>query len=190
MDIYLIRHTQTDTEKGLCYGHSNVALAQSFPEDWLQLQQKLPVLRDDCLVFSSPLQRCLQLAQHFSENVICDERLLEVNFGDWEGRRFDAIDAIDADILQHWTANFVHIPPPNGECFLELCQRVGNFWQELLNDSAQQVFIITHAGVIRALLTHILQLPPANAFHFQVAAGSVHKLQYLNNYTYISYINR
>ncbi|SJM95625.1 Alpha-ribazole phosphatase [Crenothrix polyspora] len=187
MDIYLIRHTQTDTAKGLCYGQSDVALAKGFPEHWQQLQQKLPLLTDDCLVFSSPLQRCLQLAEQLSNSVTSDERLLEVNFGDWEGRRFDDI---DADTLQHWTTHFVHIPPPNGECFSALCLRVGDFWQELLTYNTKQALIITHAGVIRALLTHILQLQPANAFHFQVDAGSIHKLQYLNNYTYISYINR
>lgn len=187
MDIYLIRHTQTATAKGLCYGQSDVMLADSFPEDLFKLQQKLPLITDNSLIFSSPLQRCLQLAKRLSTSVISDERLLEVNFGDWEGRRFEDI---DADILLHWTNNFVHSPPPNGECFSDLCQRVGDFWQALLTHNAAQVLIITHAGVIRALLTHILHLPPANAFHFQIDAGSVHKLQYLNNYTYINYINR
>jgi len=187
VDIHLIRHTKTGTIKGLCYGQSDVALAASFPEDVLVLKQKLPLLADDCLVFSSPLQRCLALAKQFSEVVICDERLLEVNFGDWEGQRFDDI---DSDTLVHWTNNFVHLPPPNGESFTDLCRRVASFWQMLLTYNAEQVLVITHAGVIRALFTHILQLPPANAFHFQVDAGSVHKLQYLNNYTYISYINQ
>ena len=57
------------------------------------------------------------------------------------------------------------------------------------NREAEQALIITHAGVIRALFAHILKLPTANAFQFRVDVGSVHKLQHLDNYTYINYIN-
>ena len=86
MDIYLIRHTKTDTKKGLCYGQSDVPLADSFYDEALQLQQKLPELNGDCKVFSSPLSRCLRLANRFSDTVTTDERLLEMNFGNWENK--------------------------------------------------------------------------------------------------------
>jgi alpha-ribazole phosphatase len=36
----------------------------------------------------------------------------------------------------------------------------------------------------------VLQLPPANAFQFRVDVGSVHKLQHINDYTYVNYLNR
>jgi Histidine phosphatase superfamily (branch 1) len=78
MDIYLVRHTKTDTVKGLCYGQSDVALADSFSDEVLQLQHKLPELNDGYKVFSSPLTRCLQLAEQFSETVTTDDRLLEL----------------------------------------------------------------------------------------------------------------
>jgi alpha-ribazole phosphatase len=187
MDIYLIRHTKTATEQGLCYGKSNVALADSFPEEAYQLQQKLPEFKQKSLVFSSPLTRCVQLAERFSSTVTTDARLLELDFGDWEGLRFDAI---ETSVLQQWTDNFVHGAPPNGETFTDLCRRAGFFWQDLLSRKVEQVLIITHAGVIRALFTHILKLPPANAFQLRIDPGSVHKLQYLDNYTYINYINK
>ena len=187
MDIYLVRHTKTDTEKGLCYGQSDVPLADSFGDEALQLQQKLPELHEDCKVFSSPLSRCLQLAERFSETVTTDARLLEIHFGDWENSHFDAI---EADSLRHWTENFVHAAPPNGESFTDLCRRAGRFWQDLLSTETEQVLIITHAGVIRALLAHILELPPANAFQLRVDFGSVHKLEHRAGYTYIHYLNR
>ena len=188
MDIYLIRHTKTDTLTGLCYGQSDVALADSFLEEAHQLQLKLPTLKSDRLVLSSPLSRCVQLAEWLSDKVTIDVRLLELDFGDWESRRFDDI---DVDVLQKWTHDFVHQAPPNGESFIDLCQRAGSFWQDLVFEMhvSEQVLIITHAGVIRALLAHILKLPPANAFQFRVDVGSVHKLQHLDNYTYINYIN-
>jgi alpha-ribazole phosphatase len=124
MDIYLIRHTKTDTFKGLCYGQSDVGLAESFLEEAQQLQQKLYELKANSLVFSSPLIRCVKMAKMLSENVTTDARLLELDFGDWEGRYFNDI---DSDVLQQWTDNFVHEAPPNGESFVDLCQRVGAF---------------------------------------------------------------
>ena len=189
MDIYLIRHTKTDTLKGLCYGQSDVALAESFLEEAHQLQQKLPEIKSDSLIFSSPLTRCVKLAERLSDNVTTDARLLELDFGDWENRRFDDI---DVDILQQWTDDFVHVAPPNGESFIGLCQRARSFWQDVaygMHPASEQILIITHAGVIRALLAYILKLPPANAFQFRVDVGSVHKLQHVDNYTYINYIN-
>ncbi len=189
MDIYLIRHTQTDTLKGLCYGQTDVALAESFPEEARLLQQKLPEIKANSLFFSSPLTLCVKLAEKLSDRVTIDDRLLELDFGDWENKHFDDI---GVDVLNQWTDNYVHVAPPNGESFIELCQRVGAFWQDMVrgkHPSSQQILIITHAGVIRALLANILKLSPSNAFQFRVDFGSVHKLQHLDNYTYINYIN-
>ncbi|NOT10779.1 MAG: alpha-ribazole phosphatase [Methylococcaceae bacterium] len=187
MDIYLIRHTKTATEQGLCYGRSNVALSSTFIQDAKQIQARLPALGTNYKVYSSPLSRCLQLAELFSQSVITDARLLELDFGDWENRSFDAI---NPDELSHWTQHFVEVGPPNGESFASLCERAGNFWQELLLTPSEQVIIITHAGVIRALLAHILKLPLGNAFQFRIDSGSIHKFQYRDNYTLIHFLNQ
>lgn len=186
MDIYLIRHTQTAADSGLCYGQSNVALADSFPDEMTDLHQKLPEFDDDCKVFSSPLTRCLHLAKTFSDAVITDDRLLELDFGAWEGKRFDDI---DADALQHWSNNFATATPPSGENFEDLYRRTGSFWQELLATNAEQVLVITHAGVIRALLARALNMPLSNSFQLRIDPGSVHKLRHADDYLYVEYIN-
>jgi alpha-ribazole phosphatase len=187
MDIYLIRHTRTATETGLCYGRTDVDLSPCFSDDMAVLQQKLPELSGGCAVFSSPLTRCMQLAETLSVNVTADDRLLELNFGQWEGRRFDEI---ESDSLRQWTGNFVEIAPPGGESFTDLVERIGDFWQELLQRPYEQVLIVTHAGAIRALLARVLDLPLANAFQLRIDPGSVHKLRHQNDYTYIDYLNR
>lgn len=186
MDIYLIRHTQTNTSKGLCYGQSDVALADSFLSDARDVLKKLPVLQTEDKIFSSPLSRCLRLANLLSDDIIFDTRLLEVNFGDWENVAFSEI---APEHLKHWTENFVTLAPPNGESFSVLCERVANFWQDVIQLENERIFIVTHAGVIRALLAEVLQLPLANAFQFRVDYGSVHKLRYANDYTYVEFLN-
>lgn len=186
MDIYLIRHTLTDAEHGLCYGQSDIGLAGSFAEDFAALKQKLPPLAPDSRVFSSPLTRCLHLATYLSDQVTTDERLTEVNFGDWEGLRFDAIDKY---LLRQWTDNFAEQAPPNGESFNELCRRANAFWSDLLASPCKQAIVVTHAGTIRAILTGVLALSPTNAFRIKVSTGSVHKLRHESGYTYIDYLN-
>lgn len=186
MDIYLIRHGNTAAEAGLCYGRSDIAPAASFVDDARKIRAKLPELTQDCRVFSSPLTRCLKLAESLSTRVTVDERLAELNFGDWENRRFDEI---EPGALRNWTDNFVYTAPPNGESFSDLYQRSGRFWLELIRLEHEQVLLVTHAGVIRALLAKVLQLPLANAFQFRIHLGSVHKLHYRADYTYIEYLN-
>ena len=186
MDIYLIRHTQTDTVKGLCYGRTDVALAPSFNVDVEQVKQKLSEPLFNCQVFSSPLTRCKLLAERLSSHHVMDDRLLELDFGAWENCRFEDL---DGDAVQRWTESFVHSSPPSGESFSDLCSRAADFWQELITLPVKQAVVVTHAGVIRALLAHILQLPLANAFQFKVDPGSIHKLQHVSNFTHIHYLN-
>ncbi|MGJ0492832.1 alpha-ribazole phosphatase [Methylobacter sp.] len=186
MDIYLIRHTNTAADPGLCYGHSDVGLADSFADEAQDLHDKLPEFDADCKVFSSPLTRCLELAKTFSTTVTTDARLKELHFGDWEGLRFDDI---DAGAVQRWTDDFVKAAPPNGENFEDLYLRAGSFWQDLSTVKAEQVLVITHAGVIRALLARALNLPLANSFQLRIDAGSVHKLRHSVDYIYVDYIN-
>lgn len=187
MDIYLIRHSKTTASPGLCYGQTDIALAHDFADEVAKIRQKLPSLAADCPTFCSPLSRCRQLAEHLSSNLRLDDRLLEINFGDWENIPFAAI---EPEALRHWTDNFVHATPPNGESFTDLYQRAGNFWQDLIRQNTEQVLVVTHAGTIRALLARVLGLPLANAFQFRIALSSVHKLHYSADYTYIDSLNR
>jgi len=186
MEIYLIRHTTTATNPGFCHGQSDVPLAVSFDNDVTALHNKLPEFNDDCLVFSSPLSRCLNLAETFSDTVQSDDRLQELNFGDWEGKRFDDL---PADVLRHWTENYVTAAPPNGESFTDLYQRAGEFWKELLATKAEQVLIVTHAGIIRALLANALSLPLTSAFQLRIDSSSVSKLRYSDDFLFVEYVN-
>jgi alpha-ribazole phosphatase len=67
VDIYLIRHTQTDTPKGLCYGQSDVPLLENFFDDARDVLTKLPTCD---IIFSSPLSRCTRLANLISDEVM------------------------------------------------------------------------------------------------------------------------
>jgi alpha-ribazole phosphatase len=175
MEIYLIRHTTPDVEKGICYGHSEVPLKNTFEEEADQVWQNLP--SNVTMIYSSPLQRCLRLANYLSSKfhipVIQDHRLMELNFGAWEMKRWDDIDKNDLD---KWMNNFVDTPTMGGESFSQLANRVNEFYKQLMDLPKQTVIVVTHAGAIRSLLCAKRNIPLINAFSLECPYSSVTKV--------------
>jgi alpha-ribazole phosphatase len=172
MEIYLIRHTTPKISKGICYGRSEVQLADTFYQEAESLRKILPETFD--IVFSSPSQRCYQLARLLrAKKRLGDDRLLEMDFGDWEMKAWDTIDKNNLDV---WMKHFVTMRVPNGESFMDLHDRVNEFIKTLVTKSYKNTAIVTHAGVIRCLVAKALQIPLTEAFGIPIAFASVTKL--------------
>lgn len=167
--ILLIRHTTPDVPKGVCYGQADVGLADSYVNELATLRAKLPANLAVC--FSSPLQRCKRLVNDlFRDDTIVDNRLQELNFGEWELNKWDELGQAGSD----WGNNFVTYRPPGGETVLELQHRVLQFWQELITkNGSDHCAIVTHAGVIRVIVAHQKGLPIEKAYDIPVAYGQV-----------------
>jgi len=150
MRLTCIRHTKVAVPTGICYGQTDVPLAESYPSERLSVLQRVPDFEFD-VVFSSPLQRCKLLTRDlFPEQiVVIDERLKELDFGDWENQSWDAI--FQTNRGKHWMENYLEIPCPGGESYPEFRQRIISFLGELKKDSFHQVAVVTHGGVIRLI---------------------------------------
>ena len=168
MEVYLVRHTQVNVAKDICYGQSDLDLADTFKKEFHLIKAKLPENFD--AVYSSPLKRCKQLALQFSKNIITSDDLVEMHFGDWEMQKWDKINRSDLDT---WGNNFIHISPPNGENFISLYNRVTLFFEMLRQKNYNKVLVITHAGVIRCCWTYLLEIPLANIFKIRVNYGGI-----------------
>ena len=171
-------------------------------------------------IFSSPLSRCRRLADDLTavlstrnpietdslslrpfapttvdaDNLVVqfDNRLKEFHFGDWEMVPWADI---GRDALDPWMADFVNVPTPNGESFQNVFDRVGAFWREQIlplteQSTGQPVFIVSHGGVIRALLCLFLDLSLQNAYRINLDYGAVTKLTLTGSSYTIQYINR
>lgn len=173
MEIYLVRHTETVCAKGICYGQSDVALLEPYGEQFDGIKSQIPATAK---VYSSPLIRCVELARHLSETSIdTDSRLIEMDFGDWEMKPWDAI---PADDFTPWMNDFVNVAVPNGESFVDLYHRVNDFFKnELPKNDNTPVVIVAHAGVIRSILCMISALPLQEAFQNKVDFGQVIKIE-------------
>lgn len=176
MEIYLVRHTETICEKGICYGQSDVDIAAPFDEIFDRIISELP---SQAVIFSSPLKRCSILAKDIQKNTNAisyqeDDRLKEMNFGDWELKPWDEI---PPEELNPWMEDFVNIPVSNGESFTELHSRVGGFLTEQISDLKHPVIIVAHAGIIRSILCHQTSLPLKEAFQNKVDFGEVIRIE-------------
>lgn len=188
-EIYLIRHTKVAVESGICYGSSEVALASTFREEAKEIQNKISWQDNSSPIFSSPLHRCLQLAEKLSQgNVIVDPRLRELDFGSME---LMAWEAMDQNWLHQWMDDFVNVAAPHGESFLDLQNRAVDFWnQEILSKpDVGRMIVVTHAGIIRSLLCHLLDIPLKNAFRLDIKYGSMHKIVIQDKNPRIEFIN-
>ena len=192
MDVYLVRHTTPDVSSAVCYGQADVGLAMSFNDEWTTLKPKLAGLENP-LVFSSPLQRCVKLAEkavdHFNfSSPLIDVRLLELNFGDWE---LKAWQDIPQGVVDEWTDEHVKQAPPNGESYQDLHQRAKGFLVDLeSNQNGKQALIFTHAGVIRALVADALNVPLREASRVEVNYGSVTLITVDAGVTRLEFVNR
>ncbi len=187
MDLYLIRHTRPQVDPGLCYGQLDVPLAAGGAAECIVLAARMPQVDE---VWTSPLARCRMLADairaHTGVTLREDGRLRELGFGAWEGRRWDSLDRAEID---RWAADYWHLAPPAGESYRELHERVRAALTDIVSSSARCVAVVTHAGPIRALLAHCLELEPSHYPEIALDYGGIAllrsdsagwRLEYLN----------
>ncbi len=171
MEVYLIRHTTPAIQSGICYGQSDVGLADSFSDELDTVRAKLPDLRD-AAIYSSPLVRCRRLAEALGTPIL-DSRLMELHFGDWE---LKAWADIDRQSLDTWANDYLSQSPPNGESYQVLYRRSVRFFEAVRTKKETKVVIVTHAGVIRSLLAYLQNVSFKHVFDMSISYGDVSKL--------------
>lgn len=170
MEIYLIRHTTPDIEKNICYGQSDIGVHSSFFEEAKKIKERLP---DNIQkIYSSPLIRCKKLAEYLfpAQQIEYLNELAEINCGDWELKNWNEIDPLK---LNEWMADFVNVPYPGGESFIQFNKRVIDLFSRICV-TFPSIVLITHAGVIRSILSFITKTPLSMAFsQFKPGYGSM-----------------
>ena len=99
--------------------------------------------------------------------------LKELHFGDWENKKWDEINHVD---LQKWMNDFVNLSPHGGESYVALHHRTRQFLQLLKERNFGCVVLVTHAGVIRSIQSHIRHILLKDTFELNCDYGKVVKL--------------
>ena len=178
-NIDLLRHGEV--LGGSCYrGITDDPLTD---KGWQQMQDKLDCDKHWDVIISSPLSRCHNFAKRLSSELqlalVTTPAFQEVDFGDWEGK---TAEQIDAQLLSQFYADPVNFSPPNGEPFNDFQQRILVAWQALLEaQQGKRILLITHAGVIRIILAHSLGLDVQHSFRLKIGHACLSSLDYFHS---------
>lgn len=155
MRLFLVRHPPPLIAPGICYGSTDLGVA---PAELARVLAALTgTLPSGAELFSSPLLRCADLAAALAASLdaaapTVDARLAELDFGDWEMRRWDAIARAEIDA---WAADMAHYRPGGGESVLSMAARVRDWRADLLRHAQEhaieQAIVVCHAGTMRLL---------------------------------------
>lgn len=149
--LWVARHAPV-LASGRCYGRADVPVAVAHDEAARMLARTYPGALP-ALVWSSPLVRCRavaeRLAAHWGVALSIDDALYEIDFGAWEGREWDEIAANAPAGVAAWSADWLSVAPPGGECARDLETRVRAWWSRLPRSITH--VLVAHGGVIRAL---------------------------------------
>lgn len=149
MALILLRHTTLNIAEGICYGQTDLDVAETFPSEAETVLGALPEIDH---IVTSPLTRCRRLAEYVGGRlglpVESDDRIREMDFGAWEGQAWSAI---PRDELDQWAEDFYLARPHGGETVALLHARTMAA-VETWNHVGKTGLLVTHAGVIRAAL--------------------------------------
>lgn len=172
-NVYLLRHGKVNGLPAL-YGQTDIAVSDEINHKILielnELQQNLthPLTQ----VITSPLQRCAVVAEQFSKAnnlpIETNASFQEMNFGQLDGVSFDAIkDSTTSKETWQQLEDFWREPGvfslPEAELLTQFYLRIKQSWELLLKKyEGENILLVCHGGVIRMILSYILNLDHGN----------------------------
>ncbi len=173
--LLFIRHGSTGwtAPPSRYQGRTDLPLSARGRGEAEQLADRLRAVKLDA-IYSSPLRRAKEtavvLAAHRRRvSLDIEERVVEVSYGDWEGKRHAEVEEDDPEALTGWTAG--RTSPPGGEARISLMLRVGGFLNDVVGQGT--VAVVTHKEVIRAGAIALGLLRPADYLVLDVLCGSI-----------------
>ncbi len=148
--LALLRHAETDwNAEGRIQGRTDVPLnaaGRAEAGSWV-----VPVEMDDYLWIASPLRRAMETATILTGTPPpADRRLVEMDWGEWEGRTAVELDAELGDALAANEARGLDLRPPGGESPRLVMDRVRPLLGELA-ERGKPIMAVSHKGVLRAI---------------------------------------
>lgn len=167
MDIHLIRHPRTVAPLGMCYGAMDL---EPDPAHLAADAARLaPALPPNARFVASSQQRARKLAEALAggQSVATDDRLVEIDFGEWEGKMWQDL---PHNHVSAWTANADGTQPPGGESVARAAQRVREWWDSVEIEDTPLV-VVSHGGPLRLIAAHITGASPARSIAFEIKWG-------------------
>lgn len=149
--------------EGLCYGITDLPPGPELEADAERISTQMPKV---ARIVTSPLMRARRLAEAIAARtgleLVIEAKLVEMNFGTWEGRPWSKIPREELDA---WAADLMHACPHGGESVAQMSDRVTDALAH-----CDGSLVVTHMGVIKAALAMVGH---TNAWEAQVGFGEI-----------------
>lgn len=171
--VVLLRHGPVD-DGGCCYGaRVSPPLSSEAPARIAELGSRLPATFSR--VISSPATRCRETARLLGlVPDLVDEAWLERDFGVWEGRPWTDVWSEVGEVTS--ADDFAALTPEAGEPWEAVRTRAGEALDALAgagpSPDGAPIAVVTHGGIIRTVLSHILEIPIGTSLLFDPAPAS------------------
>lgn len=168
LNIYLLRHGETayNADGNRYCGKTDIELTEKGVKQAQVLQQSLKDTRFEA-IYSSPLQRAYntaRIASNDSNLVIKDDRLIEMDFGAWEGKTREEFIAEAPALWKNWDqAPDINRAGGTGDTATDIVKRMDSFFTEIVAKHAKgAVLVVAHNTVNRLYLAYKLGMPLRN----------------------------
>jgi broad specificity phosphatase PhoE len=178
--IVLCRHGATDANAGGAFLSANDPPLNA--SGTAQAKRAAEALRDVTfeLALASPKLRCRQTCATIAPSVETryDDRLIEVNFGTWEGRTKEWLEHNEADALRRRRENPVNFRPPGGESFADAAVRIAPLAEQLREHAAaSNVLVVAHRGTLGVLERLLRGLPLTSQAVVPMEPGEIRTIE-------------
>jgi probable phosphoglycerate mutase len=143
-------------------------------------------------VYSSPRERAWYTAREIAEpheiKVTAEDRLDEIDFGEWTGRSFAQLEGDPA--WERWNEERGSARPPGGESMAEATERALSFLAEAAAEhGGATILAVSHCDIIRGVIAQCLGLSLDNLLRFDVDPASVSRISIGNWGTRVMSVN-
>lgn len=150
---------------------------------WTQMWNAVGEQCPWAFILSSPLQRCRAFAESLAQRhglaVRVDERFREIGFGEWEGLGREQLQRERPEEYAAFYRDPVHARPPGAEDLDAFIGRVVEGYEALVEEQAgRHCLLVSHAGVMRAILGHVVQARPAGLYRMNIANAGLARIRH------------
>ncbi len=191
--IYLVRHAESIANtKGIYQGQTydtGLSLIGKKQAETLALRfTKIPIIR----IIASPLLRTKETAMAVSKvngvEIFLEERIIETNHGEWEGKKKVAIVKRWKKTYQNWLDNPPSVKFPGGEAFADTQKRVLDWWQDVIKEN-EDVLVVTHDNIARIIIAEVLGLSFDSIWNFHLHPAALNVIEIENGEAKLKCLN-
>lgn len=192
--LHLIRHAEVEARyQGVFGGRIDMELSPRGQDQATTLANHFRGTRFD-LIYASPMKRVQQtlapVLKYCATKPVILPKLYEVDFGDWTGLNFDEVKNQFGYSASEWLKQLDRGTIPNGENIAAYRARIAACLQEILASCpGQTAAVFCHGGVIRMLLSLLLNLPFAEMDRFEIEYTSITSVSVKPERTRIQLLN-